>query len=341
MKARNSIAICVSMLCLFGTVAFSQTPCSVGAAERVWVGSAITTWNKVRKSSLGLPSASLPWLLLFNESCVIHIDPNLKFLKHDSLPVNPKRTRFGQAIVNALIVSHSGKIALPDGGEVPASLLSFAATYDQGKSSFLISALPSVWRKAPHLQSEPNVNRLAASVFVHEMTHTLHHGFYARLTEIEKRKKTEDEINDDLIQKRFEKVEAFKAMIESERKLLYDAASEPDHVEQRRLAAIALKAIENRRSIYFNGETAEFAEIEDVFLTMEGVANWAAFKAAMEQGLGRPEALTLIRRGGKYWSQDIGLALFLVIDDLLPNWQTRAFATRNATAYELLRDAVK
>ena len=104
---------------------------------------------------------------------------------------------------------------------------------------------------------------------------------------------------------------------------------------------MALEAIDQRRHRFFAGETAEFAEIEDVFLTMEGVANWAAFKAALDQGLPRPEALKLIRRGGKYWSQDIGLALFLVIDDMLPSWQKRAFAPRNATAYELLRDAVK
>ena len=341
MKARNSLAIALSIICVFGTFALSQTPCPVGADERVWVGNAIAAWTKVRKESLGLPSAKLPWLLLFNETCVVNIEPDPKFLHHDPLLVRPKRSRFGRATVRAWIAPHGGKISLPDGGEVPAGLLSFAAPYDSGKASFLISALPAVWRKAPHLQSEPNVDVLAASVFVHEMTHTLHSGFYDQLSEIEKRKKTPDEIDDDIIQKRFEKVEEFRAMIETERKLLHEAASQPGRAEKRRLAAMALKAIDQRRHRFFADETAEFAEIEDVFLTMEGVANWAAFKAALDQGLTRPEALKLIRRGGKYWSQDIGLALFLVIDDLLPNWQKRAFAAQNATAYELLKDAVK
>lgn len=341
MKGRISLAIVVSMLYVFTTVAYSQAPCAVGANERAWVGNAITSWKNVRESSLGLPSATLPWLILFNGSCVLHTNPNPKFVDHDILPVMPKRARFGGTTVSEWIVPHSGKIALPEGGEVPAELLSFAAPYDQGKASFLISALPTVWRKAPHLQSEPNIDILAASVFVHEMTHTLHRYFYERLTQIEKRKKTTDEIDDDLIQKRFEKVEEFRAMIESERKLLYDAAAQRDLGEKKRLAALAFIEIEQRRERYFTGEAAEFADIEDVFLTMEGVANWAAFRAAKGQGLGRQDALKLIRRGGKYWSQDIGLALFLVIDDLLPNWQKRAFASRNATAYELLRDAVK
>ncbi|MBX7053589.1 MAG: hypothetical protein K1X36_01450 [Pyrinomonadaceae bacterium] len=341
MKALNSLAIFLSTFFVFGAVAFSQSPCPVGVDERVWVGNAMTTWTNIRKNSLGLPSAKLPWLLLFNETCVIHINPDSDFLKRGPSPSTPTTARFGSVAAKAMIVSHGGKINLPDGAEVPVGLLSFAATFDQGRASFLISALPAVWQKAPHLQNEPNIDKLAASVFVHEMTHTLHRHFYDRLVEIEKQKRTEDEIDDDLIQKRFEKIEEFRALIESERKLLYDAASQPSRAEKKRLAAIALKAIEQRRDIYFRGENAEFAEIEDIFLTMEGVANWAAFKAAMEQGLGRPEALKLIRRGGKYWSQDIGLALFLVIDDLMPGWQKRAFAKRNATVYELMRDAVK
>lgn len=341
MKARDSLAIAVSIICVFGTFALSQTPCPVGADDRVWVGNSIAAWSKVRKEWLGLPSAKLPWMLLFNETCVIHIEPDPKFQPNDPLPVRPKRSQFGRTTVMAWIAPHSGKITLPDGGEVPVGLLSFAAPYDKGAASFLISALPAIWRKAPHLQSDPNIDVLAASVFVHEMTHTLHSGFYERLSEIEKRKKTPDEIDDDIIQKSFEKVEDFRAMIESERKLLYEAASQQGRAEKRRLAAMALKVIDQRRELYFAGENAEFSEIEDVFLTMEGVANWAAFKTALDQGLPRPDALKLIRRGGKYWSQDIGLALFLVIDDLLPNWQKRAFAARNATAYELLRDAVK
>jgi hypothetical protein len=240
-----------------------------------------------------------------------------------------------------LVVSHSGKIGLPENGEVPAALLSFAAPYDNGKASFLISALPAVWSKAPHLQSEPNVDKLATSVFVHEMTHTLHRGFYARLDEIEKRLKATDEVDDDIIQTKFEKVEGFRTMVEAEKKLLYDAAAATNRREKKRLAAKAFTAMSERRRRFFTADTAVYAELEDVFLTMEGVANWAAYRSATAQGLGRPDALKLIRRGGKYWSQDEGLALFLVIDALLPNWQKRAFAERNATAFDLLGDAVK
>jgi len=43
-----------------------------------------------------------------------------------------------------------------------------------------------------------------------------------------------------------------------------------------------------------------------------------------------------MRRGGRQWSQDQGMVIFLLIDRLLPNWQDRAFAAEPATAMEFL-----
>jgi hypothetical protein len=36
-------------------------------------------------------------------------------------------------------------------------------------------------------------------------------------------------------------------------------------------------------------------------------------------------ALPGMRRGGRHWSQDEGLAIFLLIDRLVPGWQARVF----------------
>jgi len=72
---------------------------------------------------------------------------------------------------------------------------------------------------------------------------------------------------------------------------------------------------------------------------MEGVAEWAGYSRLIHpQGLGiAPEvALPGMRRGGRQWSQDEGLAIFLVVDRLVPDWQARAFAAEPATAMELL-----
>jgi hypothetical protein len=48
-----------------------------------------------------------------------------------------------------------------------------------------------------------------------------------------------------------------------------------------------------------------------------------------------------VRRGGRQWSQDQGLALLLVVDRLLPGWQQRAFRDPDWRAERLLAAAVE
>ena len=52
------------------------------------------------------------------------------------------------------------------------------------------------------------------------------------------------------------------------------------------------------------------------------------------------DALRAVRRGGRWWSQDEGLALMLVVDRLLPDWRARAFRDPDWRAEHLLEAAV-
>jgi hypothetical protein len=95
----------------------------------------------------------------------------------------------------------------------------------------------------------------------------------------------------------------------------------------------------DRRARYFGGADAMFGELEDLFLNMEGIASWAAYRAVRREVATDADAVAFIRRA-KSWSQDEGLALFLVIDRLLPNWQSEMFADTPASAIVLLRRAI-
>jgi hypothetical protein len=303
-----------------------------------WIDDSISAWKKIQIESLKIRPGPLPWLILFDEQCVVHINPDKGYRKGRN---RAKRVKIAGEKVSQLIVGHEGIIPLPENGEVPAQLLSFAAPYAKGTRSFLVSALPQIWKAAPHMKEEKHVEVLARSVFVHEMTHTLHRPFYGRLDLLEKQLGPDEQIDDDIVQKKFGETEAFSNSIEAEKQLLYSAAAAPDRDSQLKFARLAFTKITERRKRHFAGDAALFAELEDVFLAMEGAANWAAYRAALDQGLRDAEALALIRRGGKYWSQDLGLAIYLTVDKLLPGWQKRAFAKRPATALELLSDAVK
>lgn len=320
------------------TLFYSTAPaCEEKSAESLWIEQTVRLWENTRRDALLLPAEKLPWMILFDESCVWHINPDSTILKTDA----KNKIAFSPKIAEVYLMNHTGKIALPSGKEIPARLLSFASSYGENKKAFFVASMPAIWRKAPNLQDEKNLDKLIRSVFVHEMTHTLHQSFYAKLDEIEKKLPDVKDFDDDIIQNIFGEKQEFRRGYELERDLLYEAVEERTVARRRQLATTVLDSIRSRRKQFFTGKDAIYAEAEEIFLTMEGAANWAAYRAAIQQGLNEPDALSLIRRSGKHWSQDEGLGIFVVIDSLLPQWQKKAFGKRAATVTELLSEAVR
>ncbi len=279
----------------------------MSASDRAFFDASLATWEAVRADSLKLGPAPHPTFIVFDEKCVW---------------VDGKGT------------AHEGTIALPGGNEVPARVMTFASSHE-GKA-FLVMALPALWRAEARHRDHPRLDLLIRSVFVHEMTHTRQSGSLGpRLTELETKHEIEN-LNDDIIQERFAAHDGFTAAFAKERDSLYAIASEPDAKRRRALATDALRAIRERRERYFKGDDAFYAEIEEIFLGMEGVANWAGFRAAMSEGLSRDEAIVLMQGSRKWFSQDEGLALFLAIDALAEGWQKSVFGERTVPAFKLL-----
>lgn len=324
---------------IFLLIAQSVFACVPKKNELEWIEQTLRIWDKTRKDSLLFSSKKLPWLILFDESCVLHINPDLSVFKTEKSATT--KLTFNRQSFDVYSQNHDGKITLPNKEEVPARLLSFASNYDGGKKSFLVSAMPSIWQKAEHLKEEKNLDALVRGVFVHEMTHTFHQNYYMRLDELEKQLSDIENFDDDIIQNTFGKKDEFRKAYEIEHDLLYRAVNENNLARKSELAKNALNSIRVRRKQFYVGKDTIYAEIEETFLTMEGAANWAAYKSAIEQGLSQTDALKLIRRSGKYWSQDEGIALFVVIDSLLPRWQKKAFGKSAVSVIELLEEAVR
>jgi hypothetical protein len=282
--------------------------CAMSAEDQAFLDKSLATWEAVRADALRIAAAPYPSFLLFDQKCV---------------------WRDGKG------AAHTGTIQLPDGSEIPAQVMTFAMAHE-GKP-YLVMALPAVWRAEERHRSNPRLEILLRSVFAHEMTHTRQSdSLGARVTEIEMQHKIEN-LNDDIIQQRFASIDGFTAAFQKERDLLYAIANESDAKRRRALAKDATRAIEERRAHYFKGDNAFYAELEELFLGMEGVANWAGFRAAMHEGLSREDAITLIQGSRKWFSQDEGLALFLAIDALTPGWQKKVFSNKPAAAFGLLR----
>jgi hypothetical protein len=153
----------------------------------------------------------------------------------------------------------------------------------------------------------------------------------------------DDDVNDDFLQQRFADRPGYREAYEAERDALFAAAAASDFAAARGLAAHALHLMRQRRARWLSGENAHFAAFDDVFLTMEGSSQWLVYRyfVSPEGGAFEPAAaLAETRRGGRWWSQDEGLALVLVLDRLLPDWRERLFRHPDWLAENLLAAAV-
>lgn len=238
---------------------------------------------------------------------------------------------------------HDGQVLLPDGKTMPAQVTSFTAA-DGGKAFFVMSA-PSVWRAAGVDGAPLRLEQMMTAVLLHEATHVSQLSTYGQaISELIEKHSLSDDFNDDSIQQRFEKDAAFAGSVEHETDLLFQAAAAADLAEAQRLARQARALMRARHHRWFTGADAHLAAAEDIWLTMEGSGQWAAYRwltARNGGGIAEPVALAAFAKRGKWWSQKQGLALFLVLDRLIGDrWRRPVFCSGSRTALQLVDEAL-
>lgn len=300
----------------------SGADCRMTAAETAWVDRSLSAWERVRSDKLKIAADAVVTLILFNDRC-----------RFETKRVDPTEWR---------AAAHGGAIRLPDGTSVEVGLASGAGRDPKSGTRYFVMALPAIWFSSGAFQ--PGEEDVLSGVFLHEFSHVAHTRVLGLVFEAAKAGFAEPaDLTDDSIQKHFLSDPAYVAVAERERELLYDAANEADPTKAKALAREALALIEARRKRWFVGEDAVWAGYDDLFLTMEGVGQWAAYAwlADPSGGAMTAEAAQAKMRGSRrWWSQDNGLSAFLIIDRFVPGWQARAFAAEPALATDLLRMAV-
>jgi hypothetical protein len=116
-----------------------------------------------------------------------------------------------------------------------------------------------------------------------------------------------------------------------------------DHEISRRLVLEALSIAERRRTRFFTGTRAVHAELDDIFLVMEGVGEWVRFQLKRQQvSPSAPwhQTLNEMMADSDAWSQHQGLALFLLIDRFVPDWQSRFLSSNYPSPFSVLREAL-
>lgn len=306
--------------------------CSMAAAS-AWIERWLAAWELTSQEILRLPEAPAPEMLFYDGACIYTTSA---VSAGGAQPVAGPLWRGAKLPWRAL--AHDGALTLPDGSRVPVALMSFTnATPETGP--FFVMAAPAFWVENGHGE-EPGLT----GVFLHEFAHTRQvAGMGARIAPIDAAWEPPGELNDDAVQKRFADDPEYVAAYLGERDLLYRAAAAASLAEARSLAAEALASMRERRARWFTGESAMFAEVDDIFLAMEGVGQWAAYAwlARPEGGaLDREAAIAKMLGRRKWWVQDEGLALLLAVDRLLPEWPALEFSVPALGAEPLLERAI-
>ena len=102
-----------------------------------------------------------------------------------------------------------------------------------------------------------------------------------------------------------------------------------------------LSFMKQRQDQYFKGAYENLTEIDNFFLTMEGLGQYSMYlwlKDPKGGNIKKEKAIEGVRRGGKWWSQDEGFALFLILEKFNQpaNWAKDMFGDKTVSVIALL-----
>lgn len=295
--------------------------------DSLWLTSAVDAWERTSQRALQLPHEPLPLIILFNRRCAFRV------IWRDSLRMSG--------------APHGNAIRLPNNRTIQPVGIGVTSPTLKDTALFLALALPDVWAADPRYRAINDTRvsweRYLTRAFIHEMTHArMLPSILPQLRALEAFVYP-DTIEDNAVQNRFGKDRAFAAAIVRESDLLYRAASATNRKMRMELASSAIALMRARRARYYTDDLASWAELEQTFLDMEGVAEWAALmhtRSTVRRDETFEHTLARFRASREFWSEDQGLSLILALDALVPGWQARMFARQPASSLELLAQAV-
>lgn len=319
-------AIVLSMLltaCASSTLAkpFPMLPqqdrCELVAEDRQWLADALASWRTVSRDFLGAPDQRLPQIVTFDSRCSYTLAAS---------PGSPLQWSVSE---------HGGEISLPNGAKIAPAPNAFNAVTEAGEN-FVVMSLPSIWRPvAP--KSEIPLEWFLEGVVFHELSHAYQSVVTPQISfpALLKLSSLPANVNDDSVQEAFKANPTYVRAYEAERDLMFRAASAPTDTEARALTCEALDRLRARRERHFAGPNGHWALVDEISLTTEGLGEWVSYKW-LTRARGLSPSLVLSKLRGPYWSQEEGLAIFLIVERLVPDWQQHLFSRSPATAEALL-----
>ncbi|MFN1217780.1 hypothetical protein ACKW6Q_12505 [Chryseobacterium kwangjuense] len=241
---------------------------------------------------------------------------------------------------------HHGSLTLPNKVSIPVGITSYASEIpDTDHHSFFVMPLPSFWKKAGVESKELGLDNLITGVFLHEFSHSQQMlNFGIKITQYEKEHDFGVNTNDDMLQNIFSENKDYVDLFNAEVNSLYHSISSKG-IDKKELLK-GLRLMEERQKKYLKGKYKSLAAMDDLFLTMEGLGQYSMYLWLIHPEGGKTDretALKGVRRNKKWWSQEEGMVLFLILERQKASefWVKDMFGTKPVTITELIRSNLK
>ena len=327
-----------------------EQPPTLDDSSRAWVQSVITTWTTVSREHLRMAPAPLPWVVFYDEARAWHLNADAALLPPTHTASMSVPDESGQQHSLHAVLHDNGLLWLPDTSPLRLDARQprmFTMPYAGGARALSVVPLPSWLRRAVGAEATTDPEILISGVAVHEMTHTRHlPDLIRRIGRLRERHPIPAGITENLVEQTYADDAGYTALYRQERDMLIQAAGDLDAQPAASLHLIsrALALADERRGTYFRGDRTVFADLEDMFLVLEGVAVWAQFQAGRTHAPAgetwQTTAMNLLHLNTD-WIQEEGFVLFVLIDRLVPGWQARFFEPQFPSPFVVLREAVE
>lgn len=343
-----STAVTVAALLLSGTAAASAQAPAFDDGSSAWVRTVLDTWTAVSRERLRVSPTPVPWIVFYDADRAWHLNADVRLLPAPHITATPIAD--GRGTTHSLhVVPHAGGLWVPgDSSPLPfdeREPLVFTMPYADGTRALSVVPLPAWFRSRAGAGAIADPASFFVGVAIHEFVHTRHlPDLMRRVSALRERHVVPAGITDNVIQQTYAADADYVASYQKERDTLFQAAGESDPASARRLVAQALAFADERRAKHFTGERAVLADLEDLFLVLEGAGVWAQFQVLRTQAPAdetwQTTAMNLLRLNTD-WVQEHGFVLFVLIDRFVPDWQSRFFDPTFPSPYVALRDAVR
>lgn len=334
-------AIClVRVVAAYQDASQATDACARRQDRIVWLEQALGFWRE-SAALLELPVEPWPWLFAFDEECEWQVGWPV-----ESAPTGGVLAAievFGKP-VPVHRRTHGGSLTLPGGQAISVEPRTHANYAPSLARPYVVLALPAVFRAFGDGANDPRLEDRLLGVVSHEILHTRQLPDLVRqVGRLRDKVNLPAPLDDNVVERVFRSNPDFRAAFVDERDRLFEAVFTADDGLARNLARGALGLMTERRARFFSGPDEVFARLEELFLNLEGVAEWVRFQVYRARGCcgsTTADIVQFMRGRDNEWVQDEGLALLLLIDRWVPNWPGRLLSPDLPSPAQVLRDAL-